>query len=63
MEKHVTSHYWRVRVHATQEEQIFSQEAKAKSWCHKVAHTFNDKMMTFDVIEVTELTEIYRVKD
>lgn len=57
------SKWWRVRVHATQEEEIFDTKNEAKWWADKVAHTFNDRTMQFDIIEVTERTEIYKCTD
>ncbi len=51
-----TSHWWRVRVHATQEEKIFTFRREALAWCRKVSHTFQ-QTMTFDLIECIEKTE------
>lgn len=57
MEK--TSLWWRVRVHATNEEQIFDDKTQAKAWAAKVAFTFHDFTMKFDIIEVLEKTEVF----
>lgn len=58
-----TSIYWRVRVHATQEEEIFDTLPDAQAWAKKVTYTFNDRTMKFDIIEVIEKTQIYHVKE
>ena len=59
----VTSIWWRVRVHATQEEKIFDTANEAKRWADKVAYTFGDRTMQFDIVKIIETTEIYKCKD
>jgi len=59
----ITSKWWRVRVHATQEEKIFCCRREAVNWADLVAHTFDDRTMKFDIIEIIEKTEIYRCPD
>ncbi len=50
----VVSHYYRVRVHDTNEEQIFANYLECLAWMEKVKQTFGDEKMLFDVIEITE---------
>jgi hypothetical protein len=54
------SSWWRVRVHETQEEQIFDTRPLALKWCEKVCQTFGEKM-SFDLIEVIEKTEVISI--
>ena len=48
------SHYYRVRVHDTNEEQIFNTYIDCLQWIKKVKLTFNDNKMEFDIIEILE---------
>ncbi len=57
------SKWYRVRVHATQDEEVFDNKILAVAWADKVAHTFNDRTMKFDIIKVTEETETYKCKE
>ncbi len=35
----------------------------AKEWADRVAYTFNDRTMKFDLIEITEKTRIYKAEE
>ncbi len=59
----ITSKYWRVRVWNTNEEKDFENERLAKEWADRVAYTFNDRTMKFDLIEITEKTRIYKAEE
>ncbi len=52
------SRWYRVRVHATNEEKIFDSRNDAIIWADLVCRTFDDPTLLFDIIEVIEITEI-----
>jgi hypothetical protein len=53
-----TAYYWRIRIHETNEEQIFNNYLDGLQWAQKVANTL---MVTvhFDAVEVSERTGLY----
>ena len=55
-----SSRWFRVRVHATEEEKIFDTSPESVEWCREVRETFQDYEMSFDIVEVTEKTRIYK---
>ena len=57
--KSFSTGHFRVRVHDTQEEQVFDTFEQAKTWCNSVQVTFNDPKMKFDIIRVVEDIMIY----
>jgi|WetSurMetagenome_2_1015567.scaffolds.fasta_scaffold688537_2 hypothetical protein len=52
------SHYWRIRIHATNEEQIFSTYLEGLDWVQKVADTFQEEIL-FDSIEIVERADVF----
>lgn len=48
------SRYWRVRVEATCEEQVFDTLHDAREFAARVRHTFSDPTMMITAIRVTE---------
>lgn len=55
----LTSKYYRVRAHATNEEQVFDTLKDAREFCNQTMVTFNDETMVFDIVLITEMTTIY----
>jgi hypothetical protein len=50
----ITSAFWRVRVDATQEEQVFDTYGELVEWCEGCRRTFMDSSMTFTATYVQE---------
>ena len=55
----MTSRFYRVRILATEEEQIFSSPKEALTWIAKVRHTFCNPEMTCIVTQVTERSRTF----
>ena len=50
----LSSHYYKVRVLDTGEEQVFDSPPECIDWSEKVKHIFQNPMMKFEIIEVKE---------
>jgi len=53
----ITSHYWRVIVLSTKEEEVFDNYVDCVKWMLKVVDIFQDNKMEFFVTEVREYSK------
>ena len=49
-----TALYWRVVVHPTMQEEVFSAWPECVAWMRKVQHTPQSDALSFEVIHITE---------